>query len=130
MLKIISLSVLLFFFIFPLHAQQAGLGPHGGRLKPAGNYKIELFGCENYLEVYVFDRDTEAVNNSNISGSVEFFYKEQAILSYPLVRYGMDGFTAKIPLTAFFQCRVSLNIDSEFIVTEIFDNECMNTNRN
>ena len=128
--KTTSIIIALLLFALTTNAQQLGLGPHGGRLKIAGNYKIELLGCENYLEVYVFDIDTEAVNNANIKGNIEFFYRDQATLSYPLVKYGMDGFTAKIPITTFFQCRVSLDINSEFIVTEKFDNECLNTNRN
>ena len=129
-MKTTILISILFLFALTANAQQSGLGPHGGRLKTEGNYKIELFGCENYLEVYIFDIDTEAVNNANIKGNVEFFYRDQATLSYPLVKYGMDGFTVKIPITTFFQCRVSLDINSEFIVTEKFDNECLNTKRN
>ncbi len=128
--KIIVLLSLLFFFSQVICAQQKDIGPHGGRLKTTGNYRIELFGCENYLEVYVFDIDNEAINNANIKGDVEFFYQNQATLSYLLVKYGMDGFTAKIPVTTFYQCRVSLDINSEFIVTEKFDNECLNRTRN
>ena len=116
------------FFTQGIYAQQKDIGVHGGRLKTAGNYKIELFGCENYIEVYVFDIDNEAINNANIKGNVEFFYQNQATLNYPLVKYGVDGFTAKIPATTFYQCRLSLDMNSEFIVTEKFDNECINRN--
>ncbi len=126
--KIIGLLSFLLFFAQGIYAQQKDIGPHGGRLKTTGNYRVELFGCENYLEVYVLDIDNDAINNANIKGSVEFFYPNQTTLSYPLVQYGMDGFTAKIPVTTFYQCRVSLNINSEFIITEKFDNECLNRN--
>lgn len=127
--KIITIALV--FVTQLLMAQQNGLGPHGGRLKSAGMYKIEIFGCDNYLEVYLFDVDTNAINNSNISGMVEFFYSGQAALISPLIRYGMDGFTAKIPVNTFLYCKPSFNINGEFIVTEKFENEClMNTGRN
>lgn len=108
-----------------LKAQQDGLGPHGGRLKTVGNYKIELFGCDDYLEVYLFDGALNAINNNNLSGTVEFFYTGKATLSSPLVHYGMDGFTAKIPANTFLYSKPSFNMNGMFIVTEKFENECL-----
>jgi len=49
-------------------------GSDGGRLKKVGNYQIELFGCDDYIEVYLFDGDTNAVQNKDINGNVEFYY--------------------------------------------------------
>ena len=113
------------------NAQQSGIGPHGGRLKTVGNYKIELFGCDDHIEVYLFDRDTNAISNNNVSGNVEFFYNGQATLSRPLVHYGMDGFTAKIPVNTFLYSKPTFNMDEGVIVTEKFENECLiNANKN
>ncbi len=117
--------VFLIFFVQALKAQQSGFGPHGGRLKTVGSYKLELFGCDNYLEIYLFDNDTNAINNSGIKGNVEFYYSGSATLSAPLAHYGMDGFTAKIPVNTFMYCKPTLDIKGEFIVTEKFENECL-----
>jgi len=106
-------------------AQQSSLGPHSGRLKTVGNYKIELFGCDDHIEVYLFDRDTNAISNNNVTGLVEFFFNGQETLSYPLVHYGMDGFTAKIPANTFLYSKPILNITGGAIVTEKFENECL-----
>src|ERR1700751_4441603 len=106
-----AIIFLLVFSVQALEAQQNSISLHGGRLKTTGDYKIELFGCDNYVEVYVFDRDTNAISNNNITGTVEFFYNGQATLSCPLSRYGMDGFTAKIPVNTFLYSRLSLNIN-------------------
>lgn len=111
-----------------LHAQDNNLGPHGGRLKMVGDYKIELFGCDNYVEVYLFDRDTNAINNKDIIGSVSFYYKGDASLNSPLTRYGMDGFTARIPNNTFLYCKPSFDLNREFIITEKFENECLKRN--
>src|SRR6185312_2076501 len=101
MKAIIKIIITLAFFVQVANAQQNSFGPHGGRLKSVGNYKIELFGCDDHIEVYLFDRDTNAISNNNISGAVEFFYSGQATLSSQLTHYGMDGFTAKIPANTF-----------------------------
>ena len=123
--KTISLLAILFLFSQSISAQQKDIGPHGGRLKTTGDYKIELFGCDNYIEVYLYDRDTNAVNNNNITGTVEYFYQAEATLSSPLVPYGMDGFTANIPVNTFAYSKPSLIINGQFIVTEKFENECL-----
>ena len=128
--KFIVFTLVLLSFTSLLKAQQKGFGPHGGRLKTVGGYKIELLGCDNYLEVYLFDKDTNAIDSKNINGNVEFFYTAQATLSSPLVQYGMDGFTAKISVNTFLYSQPSLNING-VIVTEKFENEClMNASKN
>jgi hypothetical protein len=125
MKAIIKIITVLTFCTQIVSAQQNGFGPHGGRLKTAGNYKIELFGCDDHIEAYLFDRDTNAISNNNVSGNVEFFYNGQATLSCPLVHYGMDGFTAKIPANTFLYSKPTFNIDVGVIVTEKFENECL-----
>jgi len=124
--KTIFFTVALFFLTQELNAQQKSFGPHGGRLKTAGTYQIELFGCNDYIEIYLFDGDANAINNGNINGTVAFYYNQQSTLICMLVRYGMDGFTAKIPINTFLYCKPSLDIGGRFIITERFENECLN----
>jgi hypothetical protein len=123
--KNITLTISFLFLTAALNAQQNGFGPHGGRLKTTGNYQIELLGCDNYMEVYLFDPDTNAINNNDINGNIEFFYNQQATLVGMLVRYGMDGFTAKIPINTFLYSRPTLDISGNIIITEKFENECL-----
>ena len=78
MMKTIVFIVALLFSLQVASAQQNGFGPHGGRLKTVGNYKLELFGCDDHIEVYLFDSDTNAINNKDISGTVEFFFNGSA----------------------------------------------------
>ena len=127
MMKICKLLFLLLAICLSqlVKAQQKGFGPHGGRLKNAGNYKIELFGCDDHLEIYLFDRDTNAINNNGITGTVEFYFSGSATLVSTLIHYGVDGFTAKIPAMTFIYSKPILNINRTFIVTEKFDNECI-----
>ena len=129
-IKSISFVLIMFFFAAGLEAQ-SGFGPHGGRLKTVDAYKIEVSGCDNYVEIYLFDSDTNAINNDHISGQVEFVYANEAVLISPLIHYGMDGFTAKIPKDTFLYSKPSLTVNGTFIVTEKFENEClMSADRN
>jgi len=117
--------IFLIFFTQAFRAQQNGLGPHGGRLKSVGNYKLEVFGCDNYLEIYLYDRDTSAISNNDIVGNVEFYYNGSATLTSLLTKYGIDGFTAEIPVNTFIYSKPALDINGEIIVTEKFENECL-----
>lgn len=128
--KNITLTICLFFLATALNAQQKNTGPHGGRLKTTGNYKIEILGCDNYIEVYLYDEDTNAISNNDINGNIEFYYSQQATLVGMLVRYGMDGFTAKIPINTFLYSRPTLNISGKIVVTEKFENQCLSLNKN
>jgi hypothetical protein len=125
MMKTIVFIVALLFSLQVANAQQNSFGPHGGRLKTIGKYKIELFGCNDHIEVYLFDSDTNAINNADIVGNVEFYYDGSATLTSLLAHYGMDGFTAKIPSNMFTYCKPVLDIDEKFIITEKFENECL-----
>ncbi len=128
MMKTGVIIIAILFLLLTTNAQQNGLGPHGGRLKTVGSYKIELFGCDDHIEVYLFDSDTNAINNKDISGTVEFFFNGSATLVSPLVYYGMDGFTAKITGNTFIYSKPSLDINGTFMVTEKFENECLKRN--
>ena len=128
MMKTVAFIVVLVFSLQALNAQQNGFGPHGGRLKTVGGYKIELLGCDNYLEIYLYNADTSAISNYGIKGNVEFYYSGTATLSSPLAHYGMDGFTAKIPVNTFMYCKPSFDIKSDLIITEKFENECLKRN--
>ena len=125
MKTVTKMIIMLVCFTQSANAQQNGIGPHGGRLKSIDNCKIELFGCDDHIEVYLFDRDTNAISNNNVTGAVEFFYSGQATLSCPLTRYGMDGFTAKIPANTFLYSKPMFNLDGGAIVTTKFENECL-----
>jgi hypothetical protein len=121
-MKTTILIFVLFLFNSVLNAQD-GYGPHRGRLKKSGNYQIELVGCANYLEVYLFDTDTQVIDNSSIIGNIIFIYDSKSSLSKPLVHYGLDGFTAQMPTNTFLYCKPSFNING-IIITAKFENEC------
>jgi hypothetical protein len=121
---IVFITMLLFFGPLAI-AQNVGYGPHGGRLKTAGKYKIELFGCDDHIEVYLYDVDTNAISNGDITGIATFYYDNAETATTMFIRYGMDGFTAKIPSNSFIYCKPALDIDKKLVVSAKFENECL-----
>lgn len=106
-----------------MKGQETKRGPHGGTLVPAGEYQVESLGCDEYLEIYIFDKYSDPLLNYGTSGEVKFFKGDNAATGVPLVLYGNDGFTAKFPDYTFSTYKVTLNIKG-VTVTAKFNNSC------
>jgi hypothetical protein len=104
-------------------AQPVERGPHQGQMKQAGHFKIELLGCMDHVEVYLLDKDGQAMSNYDIKGKVTFVSNTKNSKNIPLQPYGRDGFSAKIPQSDFFKYTVTIEILSSPI-TANFENEC------
>ena len=92
-------------------------------MKITQGYRIEALGCDNYLEVYLYNEIDEAVFNSGIRGEVKFFY-DKNITKAPLVAYGIDGFSSKISSPDFSHYEITLNLLDKLIISASF-NECV-----
>jgi hypothetical protein len=95
---------------FWMNGQETKRGPHNGAVAAAGDYFIETTGCDEYLEVYLFDKFMEPMLNYGISGEVKYFKNDNSGTSVPLVLYGNDGFTARFPEYNFSTYKVTLNV--------------------
>ena len=122
--KILLIVLSLLFMTIQGKSQEKLTGPHGGRIKIDQGYKIETLGCENYLEIYLFNEVTEPIFNNGITGKVKFFYEGAKTTSEPIVKYGIDGFISPIKSADFFHYEVTLNILERITVFADF-NECI-----
>jgi hypothetical protein len=122
-MKTIFTSVVLLLFCLETKAQEVLTGPHGGRIKITQGYRIEALGCDNYMEVYLYNEGNEPVFNNGISGDVSFFLENKTVKE-PLVAYGIDGFTCKISSPDFSHYTVTLNLLDRLIISASF-NECV-----
>src|SRR5438552_45563 len=123
-MKNLLFSVLFALSLFSYGQTDTTIGPHKGRLESYTNYKVEVVGCNDYLEVYLYDRKMMPIhNNYGVAGDVKFFYPNEVFSSSPFVHYGADGFTAKIPTPDYMYCRVTATINGQ-VVTVKFNNEC------
>ena len=121
--KTLITSLLILFICTEIKAQEAITGPHGGRMKVAHGYKIESLGCDNYIEIYLFNEETDPIFNNGVTGDVKFFYDNKTI-NTPLTKYGIDGFSAKISSPDFSHYKVTLNLNDNKIISADF-NECV-----
>jgi hypothetical protein len=105
-------------------------GPHQGTVKPMGDYQLEVLGCMDHLEVYVLDKKLQSISNFGMSGTVTFYFpkgdglKVQPSVTSPLVSYGRDGFSAKLPTDNFSYSLISMSINDRKLMSGKFDNEC------
>jgi|GEM_PF-1288970 hypothetical protein len=119
--QIVFVFLMLLFFT-GIQAQTLPLGPHQGRTVATGGYVIEMLGCMDHLEVYVYEKDMQFISNVRLSGEAQFYGWQKTIFT-PLVPYGRDGFTAKLPTYNFASCKIGINIKDIRINAE-FTNEC------
>jgi len=106
---------------------QTERGPHNGVVASAGDYKVEVLGCNEYLEVYLYDKFMGPLLNYGITGDVKFFKEENVGTGSKLVNYGNDGFTAKFPDYPFAFFKVTFKIQS-VTYSATFKNECLIAN--
>jgi hypothetical protein len=106
-------------------------GPHQGTVKPLDDkYQLEVLGCMDHLELYVLDKKLQSTSNFEMNGTVTFYYAgasekpKQKTLTVPLVAYGRDGFSAKLPEENFSYSIVTLTIFDKTLVSPQFPNEC------
>lgn len=117
--------LLVCFFFSATRAQVPQRGPQQGTVKTDKNCKIEYLGCVDHLELYLYDSTFQALNNSDIKGDVQFFYSDRTSSKAPLIHYGKEGYTAKLPPKSFVDCIVTFEIRN-IILSARFKNECEN----
>lgn len=105
-------------------AQQDARGPHNGFVASAGDYRIEALGCDEYLELYLYDKWMSPILNYGVSGEVHFERPDGSGTREKLVLYGNDGYTAKFPEYYFTTFRVTLSVKGIYISAR-FRNVCV-----
>ena len=70
-------------------------GPHGGTLKKAGNYFIEMKTVEKFFYAYLLDKKLKSIDNKNVSGEVKFFMSDSTNFNVSLKRNTDDAFTCE-----------------------------------
>lgn len=93
-------------------------------VKHNGKYTVELAGCNNYLDIFVYDAYMRPLKGKVIDGTAEFFYLDETSLSSAFRQYfKTHSLRAKIPVAGFYNCKVTLTIHDE-VIEVYFDNEC------
>ena len=122
-----KLLIVLFFiatstFLISLAFIQFELGPHGGNVKNAGPYNIEL--KNSYPEFYVFllDKNNTPIKNHNISCEAKFIFADNKSYSSTLIPFGDDGFYGEVISSNYYLCKINFNVRGKSIST-VFEND-------
>lgn len=119
---LLTLGLLLLAHCMP--AQGSKCDPNQCTTKASGNYKVELAGCSNHLDIYVLNQEAVPLRNMEITGTAEFFYLDETSLTTDFKQFfRTNSLRAHVPVPGFYNCKVKLIIGNETIEV-YFDNEC------
>jgi hypothetical protein len=101
---------------------QYDLGPHGGTVKNAGVYNIELKNSYPVFYVFLLDRNHMPIKNYGITCDAKFIYQDTTSYNKALMPYSDDGFYSEYTSSGFNFCKINFNIRGR-IVSAIFEND-------
>ncbi|HWY12635.1 MAG TPA: hypothetical protein VN026_14980 [Bacteroidia bacterium] len=84
-------------------------GPHGGTLKKAEGYFIEMKNFEKVLSVYLLNEKLRSVDTKAITGEVKLFFPDSTDLILQLKHSYDNMFTCKLP-GDYFSCKITFNV--------------------
>jgi hypothetical protein len=98
-------------------------GPHGGTIKKAGNYFIEMTNPDKFFYAYLLDKDSHTLSNKGISGDVKFFLPDSSIFEVQLKPSGDNAFSGE-GFPGFYSCKISFNVFGNSVSAK-FENQTL-----
>lgn len=117
----LAFPFLCLFVMTSLKLFQATDGPHGGIVKEAGDYNIEMRNQYDHFYVFLLDDNLIPINNSGLSCDVRFYYADSTSTQLNLIKYEEDGFRSLSTIPVFTACKIFFHIQGK-IVSAKFDN--------
>jgi len=119
------LSVLIFIaggVLASLVSPQIKSGPHGGTVKQAESYRIEMKNIYPDFYAYLLNKSLESISNKNATCEARFFLNDNTTIDIPLQRFGEDAFKAKLTSMDYNSCRITFHLGKNSISAK-FENE-------
>ncbi|MES2285501.1 MAG: hypothetical protein V4547_07420 [Bacteroidota bacterium] len=101
--------------LYSLNICQAITGPHGGELKPAENFNIELKEAFPNLHCYLLDQKLLPVSNKGVLCEVRFFLPNETSVDLNLKPFEDDGFILESNTIVYNSCRVTFNMSGKSV---------------
>jgi hypothetical protein len=95
-------------------------GPHGGVVKKAGNYYIEMKNPENYFSVYLLDRKLKTIKDKVDLAEVRFFMSDSTTLDVKLTPSPGNAYATK-SIPGFVSCKITFKVSGNEI-SAMFEN--------
>ena len=100
---------------------RSSTGPHGGIVKPAGNYQIEVNNPYGNLYAYLLDIESKPIKNKKITCSVRYYFPDDTTTDMDLKPFGDDGFMTETTIK-FYSCKITFNLQGKSVSAK-FENE-------
>ena len=121
--KIFSFGLLLTIMItFSAWKTLTPVGPHGGVVKQAGDYKIELLKSFDSFTMYLLDRNAKTFKNKGITGNVIFMLPDNTNSEVPVKLSGDESFMCGIPSAAYVSMQITFHVQEKSFTAK-FENE-------
>lgn len=114
--------------VYSLNFSQSTTGPHGGELKQAANYNIEMRADFPNLYFYLLNQKLAPVNNKGITCEVSFLFPDQTSIDLAPKPFEDDGFVIESSKIVYNSCRVTFNVFGKS-VSALFQKENMIVNK-
>ena len=112
---LIAVFLLITITLISLNLMDNPVGPHGGVVKQAGMYNIEL--KNSYPNLY---KITCLVKVINCDGKLIFADSTSSIILFK--PFWEDGFSMKLGSIRYYACRINFNVSGK-VVSALFDND-------
>ncbi len=119
--NLVVLSVIVF---ISLSLFQSLAGPHGGTVRKAANFNIEMKNSYGGFYTYLLDSKLKPVKNKDITCRVKVFFADKTSIHMQLIPCGIDGFTAESMPPLFSSCIIIFHVADSNISAE-FDNDLL-----
>jgi hypothetical protein len=124
--KFILITIVIIVIALVLIAQNfpgQSIGPHGGTVKQAESYCIEVKNPPGVFYAYLLDKKLKAVSNKGISCEVIFYAVDNSTSNVVLKPDGADAFYTE-NITPYESCRVTFNVFGKSVSAK-FQNETL-----
>ena len=96
--------------------------PHGGIVKTAGDYHIEMVvdiqKKEDQVTFYLLDEKEKTIANKDITGTAMFLFDDKTTVTETLVAKGDDHFTVQLKYNKGFTSVVTLKVKGETVTAK------------
>ena len=123
--KIVVTALLIFslsLYLISLNLFQSSIGPHGGTVKLAGDYNIEMKSIYPNIYTFLLNKKNKPIINKKLSCEISFMLPNNTVINSQLKSFRDDGFIMELGGLNFSSCRVFFNVLGKSVSAE-FESE-------
>lgn len=119
-----SLLIILALILISLKIFQSSDGPHGGTVKQAGEYYIEMKNPGGSLYAFLLDQDRKPLSNTGMTCKAKLFYPDNTSSEAEMGYFAADGFFIESVPRYYTSCMILFNVSGKSVSAE-FENETL-----